>query len=98
MKLSKSSRANLVMNIAVLASTLGPLGLVLCTGGSYRPIARTVVDIAIAACESFAAQDEGNLGGLRPSDWCAIASNAQPFIDGLLSASHKAGLMPPVYK
>lgn len=96
----KSSRIVDPLHVYAGLTFLGVLGFVVAFGcaGGFKPIARTVVDIAIASCESIAQQDSGNLGGMTPSDWCAIATNVQPFIDGLLSAQQKSGLRPPVYK
>lgn len=53
----------------------------------FKPIARTVVDIARGACEMFAAEQ-----GLSISDVCATEKQLQPFVDGLLAAKREHGV------
>lgn len=68
----------IVLLIAVVAMTAG------C--GNFKPIARTVLDVARAGCEMFAAEQ-----GLSISDVCATEKQLQPFIDGLLAAKRQHG-------
>ena len=63
--------------------------VILATGcGSFKPIARTVLDIARAGCEMFAAEQ-----GLSLSDVCATEKQLQPFVDGLLAAKRQHGAL-----
>ena len=54
---------------------------------NFKPIARTVLDVARAGCEMFAAEQ-----GLSISDVCATEKQLQPFVDGLLAAQRQAGV------
>lgn len=59
---------------------------------AWKPVARTVTDLASVVCEGLAAENQEQLQGLSPADWCAIQRNLDPFIDAVLAAKQKAGL------
>lgn len=59
---------------------------------AFKPVARTVADLASVVCEGLAAENQAQLQGLSPEDWCAIQRNLDPFIDAVLAARQKAGL------
>lgn len=58
-----------------------------------KDIARTIVDVGGELCELFGQENEAELEGLSPAEFCAIADNVKPFIDAALSAQQTAGAM-----
>jgi len=73
------------------ASTVGIVllcGLLLGGCAELKPIARTALDIARAACEMFAV-DNKDLVRLSPKDFCEQEENLQPFFDSILATQRQ---------
>lgn len=54
------------------------------------PTIRTIVDIALAACQAHAAANEHQLAGKTPAEWCDEADNFAPFLEAQRAASLQA--------
>lgn len=51
----------------------------------------TIIDIGRAICERWGSENEAQLGGLSPADFCAIAANRAPFEEAAAAAKLAAG-------
>lgn len=59
--------------------------------GFLKQTVRTVHDLAVLACELFAADHEDELAGLSPAEFCAVEENLRPFIEQITAAQQTAG-------
>jgi len=61
-------------------------------GCGFKPIARTVKDIAFGLCELTGTEQakDGEIDGMSVADWCNQAKVIKPFMDDVL-ASKMAG-------
>ena len=71
--------------LVVLACTM------LTSCATMKNIGRTTNDIARALCSVFAAENEDQLQGFSPDEWCAVHENLQPFVEYIVSAKQAAG-------
>ena len=62
-----------------------------CACASIKPAIATIDDVASDLCVLFAVDNESELGGLTPAQFCSIKENVQPFIDEALAAQQAGG-------
>ena len=62
-----------------------------CSGCSmFKPVARTIVDIARCLCEKVMSENPGELANLSVEEYCEKEELLQPFVDEMLRAERFA--------